>query len=162
MIRKFAITMLKLTTREQSERPWPAMIMVRTEIHDHLLIYWCDPLTMTVIMTIPYPIIDLHNHFFLSGNEPEGGVQGGAGLGEGQPQLWHQQGDHHCDWLWQDHHDLHHDHHDYITIIIKDVNLFETTIRVLGGLLSTYHLSKEKIYLDKAVDLAGIPSPDIA
>ena len=43
-------------------------------------------------------------------------------------------------------------------MIIKDVNLFETTIRVLGGLLSTYHLSKEKIYLDKAVDLAGIPS----
>ena len=43
-----------------------------------------------------------------------------------------------------------------IMMIIKDVNLFETTIRVLGGLLSTYHLSKEKIYLDKAVDLAGI------
>ena len=43
-------------------------------------------------------------------------------------------------------------------MIIKDVNLFETTIRVLGGLLSTYHLSKEKIYLDKAVDLAGIQS----
>jgi mannosyl-oligosaccharide alpha-1,2-mannosidase len=39
--------------------------------------------------------------------------------------------------------------------INKDVNLFETTIRVLGGLLSTYHLSKEKLYLDKAVDLAG-------
>ena len=39
--------------------------------------------------------------------------------------------------------------------INKDVNLFETTIRVLGGLLSTYHLSQEKVYLDKAVDLAG-------
>ena len=37
----------------------------------------------------------------------------------------------------------------------KDVNLFETTIRVLGGLLSTYHLSGDKIFLDKAIDLAG-------
>ena len=36
----------------------------------------------------------------------------------------------------------------------KDVNLFETTIRVLGGLLSTYHLSHDRIFLDKAVDLA--------
>ena len=36
----------------------------------------------------------------------------------------------------------------------KDVNLFETTIRVLGGLLSTYHLSKDKLFLDKAEDLA--------
>lgn len=36
----------------------------------------------------------------------------------------------------------------------KDVNLFETTIRVLGGLLSTYHLSQDQIFLDKAVDLA--------
>ena len=33
----------------------------------------------------------------------------------------------------------------------KDVNLFETTIRVLGGLLSTYHLTKDSIFLDKAV-----------
>ena len=40
--------------------------------------------------------------------------------------------------------------------INKDVNLFETTIRVLGGLLSTYHLSSEKIFLDKAIDLAGL------
>ena len=39
--------------------------------------------------------------------------------------------------------------------INKDVNLFETTIRVLGGLLSTYHLSKERVFLDKAIDLAG-------
>ena len=37
----------------------------------------------------------------------------------------------------------------------KDVNLFETTIRVLGGLLSTFHLSGEKVFLDKARDLAG-------
>ena len=36
-----------------------------------------------------------------------------------------------------------------------DVNVFEITIRVLGGLLSTFHLSGEKLYLDKAVDLAG-------
>jgi len=56
--------------------------------------------------------------------------------------------------------------------INKDVNLFETTIRVLGGLLSTYHLSKERVFLDKAVDLAdrllasfdtpsGIPFSDV-
>ena len=36
-----------------------------------------------------------------------------------------------------------------------DINVFEITIRVLGGLLSTFHLSREKLYLDKAVDLAG-------
>ena len=32
-----------------------------------------------------------------------------------------------------------------------DVNLFETTIRVLGGLLSAYHLSKDEVFLRKAV-----------
>ena len=33
----------------------------------------------------------------------------------------------------------------------KDVNLFETTIRVLGGLLSAYHLSQDDVFLKKAV-----------
>jgi len=33
----------------------------------------------------------------------------------------------------------------------KDVNLFETTIRVLGGFLSAYHLSEDSLFLDKAV-----------
>lgn len=33
----------------------------------------------------------------------------------------------------------------------KDVNLFETTIRVLGGFLSAYHLSDDSLFLDKAV-----------
>ncbi|XP_066920509.1 endoplasmic reticulum mannosyl-oligosaccharide 1,2-alpha-mannosidase-like [Clytia hemisphaerica] len=33
------------------------------------------------------------------------------------------------------------------------VNLFETTIRVLGGLLSIYHLSADPMYLNKASDL---------
>lgn len=37
----------------------------------------------------------------------------------------------------------------------KDVNLFETTIRVLGGLLSIYHLSGEDIYLTKAVEIGN-------
>ena len=32
-----------------------------------------------------------------------------------------------------------------------DVNLFETTIRVLGGLSSAYHLSKDELFLKKAV-----------
>ncbi|KAG7499394.1 endoplasmic reticulum mannosyl-oligosaccharide 1,2-alpha-mannosidase-like [Solea senegalensis] len=36
-----------------------------------------------------------------------------------------------------------------------DVNLFETTIRVLGGLLSTYHLTGEQLFLDKAKDLGS-------
>ncbi|KAM8873454.1 endoplasmic reticulum mannosyl-oligosaccharide 1,2-alpha-mannosidase [Synchiropus picturatus] len=36
-----------------------------------------------------------------------------------------------------------------------DVNLFETTIRVLGGLLSTYHLTKDELFLDKAKDLGS-------
>ena len=35
----------------------------------------------------------------------------------------------------------------------KDVNLFETTIRVLGGLLSIYHLTQDKMFLEKAVRL---------
>ncbi|XP_050736530.1 endoplasmic reticulum mannosyl-oligosaccharide 1,2-alpha-mannosidase-like [Eriocheir sinensis] len=54
----------------------------------------------------------------------------------------------------------------------QDVNLFETTIRVLGGLLSTYHLTKEQLFLDKAVDLgerlvsgfnsgSGVPFADV-
>ena len=33
----------------------------------------------------------------------------------------------------------------------RDVNLFETTIRVLGGLLSTYHLMHDEAFLEKAV-----------
>uniref|UniRef100_A0A8C6URM0 alpha-1,2-Mannosidase n=1 Tax=Neogobius melanostomus TaxID=47308 RepID=A0A8C6URM0_9GOBI len=36
-----------------------------------------------------------------------------------------------------------------------DVNLFETTIRILGGLLSTYHLTKDTLFLDKAKDLGS-------
>jgi len=54
----------------------------------------------------------------------------------------------------------------------KDVNLFETTIRVLGGLLSSFHLSKDKMFLDKAIDLgdrmmgafdsiSGVPFSDV-
>ena len=54
-----------------------------------------------------------------------------------------------------------------------DVNLFETTIRVLGGLLSAYHLSDgDPLYRDKAEQLAerllpafdsasGIPFSDV-
>ncbi|KAK7464335.1 mannosyl-oligosaccharide alpha-1,2-mannosidase [Stygiomarasmius scandens] len=52
-------------------------------------------------------------------------------------------------------------------------NTFETTIRVLGGLLSAYHLSSnDKLYLDRAIDLAdrilpvfntnsGLPWPQV-
>ncbi|KAJ6639174.1 Endoplasmic reticulum mannosyl-oligosaccharide 1,2-alpha-mannosidase [Pseudolycoriella hygida] len=53
-----------------------------------------------------------------------------------------------------------------------EVNLFEVTIRVLGGLLSSYHLSGDKMFLTKAIDLgnrllpcfdspSGIPFSDI-
>eukprot|EP00794_Sanderia_malayensis_P015672 gene15672-17252_t len=36
-----------------------------------------------------------------------------------------------------------------------DVNLFETTIRILGGLLSIYHLTDDAMYLAKAKDLGN-------
>lgn len=32
-----------------------------------------------------------------------------------------------------------------------DVNLFESTIRILGGLLSAYHLTGDALFLQKAV-----------
>ncbi|KAA0059340.1 mannosyl-oligosaccharide 1,2-alpha-mannosidase MNS1 [Cucumis melo var. makuwa] len=35
-----------------------------------------------------------------------------------------------------------------------DASVFETTIRVVGGLLSAYDLSGDKLFLDKAVDIA--------
>ncbi|XP_060206090.1 mannosyl-oligosaccharide 1,2-alpha-mannosidase MNS1-like [Lycium barbarum] len=35
-----------------------------------------------------------------------------------------------------------------------DASVFETTIRVVGGLLSTYDLSGDKLFLDKAQDIA--------
>ena len=43
-------------------------------------------------------------------------------------------------------------------IIRKDIPLFETTIRYLGGLLSAYDISggKHKILLNKAMELADI------
>ncbi|KAI0640197.1 glycoside hydrolase [Trametes polyzona] len=40
-----------------------------------------------------------------------------------------------------------------------EFNTFETTIRVLGGLLSAYTLSKDPMYLDKAKDLADRMMP---
>lgn len=33
----------------------------------------------------------------------------------------------------------------------RDVNLFECTIRALGGLLSAYYLTNDDLYLNKAV-----------
>ena len=38
----------------------------------------------------------------------------------------------------------------------RDVNLFECTIRILGGLLSAYHLSADKIFLKKAVSSLSV------
>lgn len=56
--------------------------------------------------------------------------------------------------------------------INRDVNLFEVTIRVLGGLLSIYHLTEDPLYLNKAIDLgdrllpcfesdSGVPYSDV-
>ncbi|XP_066600437.1 endoplasmic reticulum mannosyl-oligosaccharide 1,2-alpha-mannosidase [Prorops nasuta] len=56
--------------------------------------------------------------------------------------------------------------------INRDVNLFEVTIRVLGGLLAAYHLSGDRLFLTKAIDLgdrmmpafstrSGVPFSDI-
>ncbi|XP_064165085.1 endoplasmic reticulum mannosyl-oligosaccharide 1,2-alpha-mannosidase isoform X2 [Anguilla rostrata] len=36
-----------------------------------------------------------------------------------------------------------------------DVNLFESTIRIMGGLLSTYHLTGDSLFFDKAKDLGS-------
>uniref|UniRef100_A0A672LB51 alpha-1,2-Mannosidase n=1 Tax=Sinocyclocheilus grahami TaxID=75366 RepID=A0A672LB51_SINGR len=36
-----------------------------------------------------------------------------------------------------------------------DVNLFESTIRILGGLLSTYHLTGDSMFLEKAKDIGS-------
>ncbi|XP_029470089.1 endoplasmic reticulum mannosyl-oligosaccharide 1,2-alpha-mannosidase [Rhinatrema bivittatum] len=36
-----------------------------------------------------------------------------------------------------------------------DVNLFESTIRILGGLLSTYHLTGDGLFLEKAKDIGN-------
>uniref|UniRef100_A0A4W4GWI4 alpha-1,2-Mannosidase n=1 Tax=Electrophorus electricus TaxID=8005 RepID=A0A4W4GWI4_ELEEL len=36
-----------------------------------------------------------------------------------------------------------------------DVNLFESTIRILGGLLSTYHLTGDALFLEKAKDFGS-------
>ncbi|XP_055322080.1 endoplasmic reticulum mannosyl-oligosaccharide 1,2-alpha-mannosidase isoform X2 [Sitodiplosis mosellana] len=54
----------------------------------------------------------------------------------------------------------------------RDINLFEVTIRVLGGLLGAYHLSGDKMFLTKATELgnrlmpafsspSGIPYSDV-
>ncbi|XP_041370088.1 endoplasmic reticulum mannosyl-oligosaccharide 1,2-alpha-mannosidase-like [Gigantopelta aegis] len=37
----------------------------------------------------------------------------------------------------------------------RDVNLFEITIRVLGGLLSTYHLTGDDLFKQKAIELGN-------
>lgn len=39
-----------------------------------------------------------------------------------------------------------------------DVNLFESTIRILGGLLSAFHLSGDVLFLKKAV---SVPAPGL-
>lgn len=38
-----------------------------------------------------------------------------------------------------------------------DVNLFESTIRILGGLLSAYHLTGDALFLQKAVRARRAP-----
>ena len=54
----------------------------------------------------------------------------------------------------------------------RDISVFETTIRVLGGLLATHALSQKQVFLDRAVEMAdhllpafgtksGIPFSDV-
>lgn len=38
--------------------------------------------------------------------------------------------------------------------VARDISVFETTIRVVGGLLSAYDLSKDKMFLDRCKELA--------
>lgn len=38
--------------------------------------------------------------------------------------------------------------------IHKDINVFETTIRIVGGLLGAYELSGDDMFLSKAAELA--------
>eukprot|EP00168_Porphyra_purpurea_P012401 TRINITY_DN3270_c0_g1_i1.p2 TRINITY_DN3270_c0_g1~~TRINITY_DN3270_c0_g1_i1.p2 ORF type:complete len:126 (+),score=23.65 TRINITY_DN3270_c0_g1_i1:108-485(+) len=42
-----------------------------------------------------------------------------------------------------------------------EVSVFETTIRVLGGLLSAYHLSGDPLYADRAVELGRRLAPAV-
>ncbi|KAI4472103.1 mannosyl-oligosaccharide alpha-12-mannosidase-related [Holotrichia oblita] len=44
----------------------------------------------------------------------------------------------------------------------RDVNLFEVTIRVLGGLLGIYHLTGDRMFLNKALDLGDRLLPSFA
>lgn len=43
----------------------------------------------------------------------------------------------------------------------RTVNLFETNIRVMGGLLAAYHLSNDKIFLQKAVSGVSVEGGNI-
>lgn len=43
-----------------------------------------------------------------------------------------------------------------------EVNLFESTIRILGGLLSAYHLSGDRIFLSKAVSALPASRPHLS
>ena len=45
---------------------------------------------------------------------------------------------------------------DHLNLDVKEyVNVFETTIRALGGLLSAHHLSQDDVFLRKAVSGNG-------
>ena len=45
---------------------------------------------------------------------------------------------------------------DMVVGVDNDVNLFETTIRVLGGLLSVYHLTHDHLFFNRAVSQLGM------
>ena len=42
---------------------------------------------------------------------------------------------------------------------MQEISLFETNIRVVGGLLSAYDLSGEKVFLDRAQELVELMLP---
>ena len=45
------------------------------------------------------------------------------------------------------------------TLLLQEISLFETNIRVVGGLLSAYDLSGQKVLLGKAQELVELMLP---
>lgn len=46
-----------------------------------------------------------------------------------------------------------------VTDAVQEISLFETNIRVVGGLLSAFDLSGEKVFLDRAQELVELMLP---
>lgn len=44
---------------------------------------------------------------------------------------------------------------------VQGISLFETNIRVVGGLVAAYDLSGDKVFMDKAVELVDLMLPSM-